>query len=158
MERTENWCHGQLLSMEQWLLQGVTHTARFAPLPTHGSYSLTLRPVQVSEWISVMAPGVTFELSPLGTPHHPLDYDRGPIHFWLQPGLCPSCRPPTDGLHEADKKGNRLRSKKKKIGRVFSSNSWVRLGASQPVFQACCVLTHHCQDRDLCFSGLHPSC
>lgn len=66
--------------------------------------------------------------------------------------------PAPDGLREADKKGNGLRSKgKKKNGRV-SSNSWVRLGESQPVFQACCVLTHHCQDCDLWFLGLHPSC
>lgn len=66
---------------------------------------------------------------------------------------------PPDGLREADKKGNGLRSKekKKKIGSV-SSNSWARLGESQPVFQACCVLTHHCQDCDLWFLGLHPSC
>lgn len=148
-------------SCYQWSVESVTHAAPFARLPTRGSYSLTLRLVQVSEWICVIAPGVTFEMSPLGTPRHSLIYDSGPIHFWPQPGLCPSSRPSsrpsTDGLRDQTKKETDFDQKKKKIGRV-SSNSWVRLGESQPVFQACCVLTHHCQDRDLCFSGLHPSC
>lgn len=85
MERNPNWCHRQLLSTGHRLLLSVTHTALFARLPTRGSYSLPLRPVQVSEWICVIALGVACEPSPLGAPHRPLDFDRGPMRFWPPP-------------------------------------------------------------------------
>lgn len=90
MERNPNSCHRQLLATGHRLLQSVTHTALFARLPTRGSYSLPLRPVQVSEWICVIALGVACEPSPLGAPHRPLDFHRGPIRFWPRPGLRPS--------------------------------------------------------------------
>lgn len=90
MERNPNSCHRQLLATGHRLLQSVTHTALFARLPTRGSYSLPLRPVQVSEWICVIALGVACEPSPLGAPHRPLDFHRGPLRFWPRPGLRPS--------------------------------------------------------------------
>lgn len=164
MERNPNSCHRQLLST--WAPTAAKCDAHCPVFPDCRHVGAIRYPSVHSRCHSEFA--WLLSESHVSRPrwelltHRPLDFDRGPIRFWPRPGLRPSSHhPPPDGLREADKKGNGLRSKEKKkkekIGSV-SNNSWVSLGESQPVFQACCVLTHHCQDCDLWFLGLHPSC
>lgn len=154
MERNQNSCRRQLLPWSSdccWVWRTLPR------LPTADTGKLFATPPS--------SPGVRVNLRDCSGSHiwavptgnsSPSSQLR-PNRFWPQPGLCPSSHRPQMAYVRQTKKETDFDQKKKKFGRVYS-NSWVRRGESQPVFQACCVLTHHCQDRDLCFSGLHPSC